>query len=263
MSDNNIKKNLVLLSGWKKSGKDTVADIIKKYYPKTWTVAFADELKEQCLKKYEHLKREGVYDEKLKERAIGNYPACICDASTRAIVRLNIEHLRTSTGERVPIDPKKKYTQQERDEIIDKYTELLYGTKLVLRVYESETKYYARPLFWTPRGILILEGSCARSVQPRYWVHQLAWKTKISYTDDNIITDFRFKSEYVDVLEEYSNTHNIITWRINRFDSPPNNDASERDLDDFKFDVVIENKGTLEELEDKVLEEWTNMLYKK
>jgi hypothetical protein len=41
--------------------------------------------------------------------------------------------------------------------------------------------------------------------------------------------------------------------RINRFESSPSLDASERDLDRVAFDVVIENKTGLEDLRLKSL----------
>jgi hypothetical protein len=42
--------------------------------------------------------------------------------------------------------------------------------------------------------------------------------------------------------------------RINRFDEPPSDDPSERDLDDYRwFDAVVENRGSLEEYKEKIL----------
>ena len=48
---------------------------------------------------------------------------------------------------------------------------------------------------------------------------------------------------------------NLITVRVNRFTNTPSEDPSERDLDNYKFDVVIENTSSLEELLNKVEKE--------
>ena len=44
----------------------------------------------------------------------------------------------------------------------------------------------------------------------------------------------------------------FITIRINRFDTTESKDASENDLNDAKFDYVVENRGTLEEYLNKI-----------
>ena len=65
-----------------------------------------------------------------------------------------------------------------------------------------------------------------------------------------VISDLRYGSEVQQLKEAFG--ENLITVRVNRFDTNPSSDASENDLNDHKFDIVIENRGTLEELNEKV-----------
>jgi hypothetical protein len=102
--------------------------------------------------------------------------------------------------------------------------------------------------YWTPRALCILEGSVARSVSSSFWVEKTM--DIIDFQELSIITDFRYQSEAKQLRERYGN--NLLFARINRFETCKSTDPSERDLDDFIFDVVIENKGSLEELQEKV-----------
>jgi hypothetical protein len=61
-----------------------------------------------------------------------------------------------------------------------------------------------------------------------------------------VISDLRYRSEVEQLRQAFGK--NLITVRINRFDSVNSTDPSERDLDNYKFDVTIDNVGTLEEL---------------
>lgn len=97
--------------------------------------------------------------------------------------------------------------------------------------------------YWTPRALCILVGSCMRSVNPNFWVEKAVAKTEPGKV--YAIADCRYRNE----IEAIKATGaNVISVRINRFETSPSVDPSERDLDDYKFDRVIENKGTLEEL---------------
>jgi len=53
-----------------------------------------------------------------------------------------------------------------------------------------------------------------------------------------IVSDFRFKSEYEYLTQEFDH---IFTIRVNDDNIIPTDHISERDLDDFVFDVVIDN----------------------
>ncbi len=76
----------------------------------------------------------------------------------------------------------------------------------------------------------------------------------LNETDDYIISDCRFKNEAKKITD-----NNGILIRINRKNNTTAlqsgrdlNHASEIDLDDYKFDYVIENDGTYEELLEKI-----------
>lgn len=63
-----------------------------------------------------------------------------------------------------------------------------------------------------------------------------------------IISDFRFLNEYkyICCVPEFVDAK-IITVRINRFNESPVKSDSETQLNDFKFDYTLDNKGTIPE----------------
>jgi len=63
-----------------------------------------------------------------------------------------------------------------------------------------------------------------------------------------VITDARFPNEAEAIRERGG-----LLWRIKRLGvGPANSHASETSLDDYDFDTVIHNDGTLEEFHDKI-----------
>jgi len=96
-------------------------------------------------------------------------------------------------------------------------------------------------LYWTPRALAILEGSVARAVDPNFWVKTLDTSRSI------VVSDWRFKSEYYALLDLVGKEF-IRTVNIKRA-ANTSNDASERDLEGFDFDLVIDNTGTINQLE--------------
>lgn len=109
-------------------------------------------------------------------------------------------------------------------------------------------------LYWTPRSLAILEGSVKRSVTSKYWTGRAL--SLIKPGDLAVIADLRYKSE-VEQVQKYAQSigEKSLIIRINRFDESPSTDASERDMDDFEgFDYVVENRGSLEEFQDKIRE---------
>lgn len=106
----------------------------------------------------------------------------------------------------------------------------------------------ASTLYWTPRALAILTGSIKRSVNPNYWVDKVCQviKEEIAFGNHMFsISDFRYKSEAHRLKQKFGSK--VIFVRISRFDSVDSTDASENDLNDYAFDYVIENRGTLEE----------------
>jgi len=102
---------------------------------------------------------------------------------------------------------------------------------------------------------------------PDYWIKKMEekivpfdWMIKNGRMNQNavvVIPDVRFKNEAV-----YIQQCGGMIWRVNRKTSwydrlglrSSDNHPSETDLDDFHFDLVIENVGTVAELEAKVVE---------
>lgn len=98
--------------------------------------------------------------------------------------------------------------------------------------------------FWTPRALCILEGSSKRAVYANYWVKRVA-ELIIQTPYDFVISDLRYKSE-ADTLKMLVPGIKLI--RLDRFDSVDTQDPSERDLDNYKFDYILENRKSREEL---------------
>lgn len=242
---------VIAISGWKRSGKDTIAgQLIQEHGFKR--VAFADPLKDSVAKEY-GIPREHCDDPAFKEAPILHLPLNPKDAFGRDAAKLIYKECRTEDG-KIPfeyfIDPS--------------------GT--FLGVVNYSTAFTEREqlgqLYWTPRALCILKGSINRMVRSDYWVKAaidsikdsaatgtLNGQTGTFYKEGNgnfVISDLRYKSELNQLREAFGK--NLVTVRVNRFDDCNSQDASERDLDNGIFDITIENRGTLEQLLAKVKE---------
>lgn len=204
---------IVSLSAWKRSGKDTAADIMVEEF-KFKRVSFANVLKDMVAEQYA-IPRESLDNQDLKEQPLFQYPA----------------------------NPQDKFSG------------------MVVEFMKKEMKPDGNGnLYWTPRGLAILEGSVKRSVNAAYWTSRAL--SQIKPGELAVITDLRYKSE-IDQINKYAQSigEKSLTIRINRFDESPSSDPSERDMDDFKgFDQVVENKGTVEEYKEKIREIIFNQL---
>lgn len=99
--------------------------------------------------------------------------------------------------------------------------------------------------YWTPRALCILEGSMKRAVHSNHWVRRVA-EIIIGLPEQSfVISDLRYKSE-ADTLKLL--IPDIKLLRLDRFDSIDTTEASERDLDAYKFDYRITNRKSVEEL---------------
>lgn len=239
---------VIAISGWKRSGKDTIAEqLIKEHGFKR--VAFADPLKDSVAQEY-GIPRSHCDDPAFKEAPILHLPLSPRDAFGLGAAKLIYKECRTEDG-KTPfdhwIDPSGAFLGV-----------VSYGSAFV----ERET---VAQLYWTPRALCILKGSINRTVRSDYWVKAAINKindittihnhgNKVNnyekYSNDFVISDLRYKSELNQLREAFGK--NLVTVRVNRFDDCNSQDASERDLDNGTFDVVIENRGTLEELLNKV-----------
>ena len=168
---------IIGLNGYSRSGKDTVADIIRTIDPQFKRKAFADKLKEVC-SVITGIPVENFHNQEFKDRHLHGYNCTI-----------------------------REFLQ-------------IVGTDGLRRIW------------------------------PDIWVRAL-FDTFYSLTDKRstkwVITDCRFPNE-AEVVKSYGG----IVVRVNR-GLPANLHTSETALDHWKFDHVIDNNGTIEELHQKVL----------
>lgn len=83
-----------------------------------------------------------------------------------------------------------------------------------------------------------------RSIDPQYWVRQLAQQIELEKPQYALISDMRFQNEF-DFVMEYGET-----VRVDRDGLPPATHASETALADVSeedWSIILENNGTLEE----------------
>lgn len=226
---------VIAISGWKRSGKDTIAEELIKQHG-FQRVAFADPLKNSVASEY-GIPRSHCDDPEFKEKPILHLPLTPSDAFTLGMARLIYKECRTEDG-KTPfdhwIDPSGAFLGV-----------VSYGTAFT----ERET---VAQLYWTPRALCILKGSVNRTVRSDFWVKAAIDFIKANPDRQFVISDLRYKSELAQLKQAFGK--DILTVRVNRFDDCNSQDASERDLDNGVFDVTIENRGTLEELLTKVKE---------
>jgi dephospho-CoA kinase len=100
---------------------------------------------------------------------------------------------------------------------------------------------------YTYRTLMQAIGTKFREIDKDFWVKLMMETFKYSDNYTIIIPDVRYKNE----AEAIKNKGGVLI-RINR-DIPEINDhSSETDLDNYKFDYIINNTGTLDDLETKV-----------
>jgi len=207
---------VIAISGWKRSGKDTLAEFLVKDF-NFRRIGFADPLKDMVAQEYD-IPRDHLDNPSYKEAPLTQYP----------------------------VDPK--------DDFSKKMTDIMFGEFRNLQGKKSNhgsfvsSKLAGEKLYWTPRALAILKGSVNRSVASDYWVRTAVNKIAFDTTHPEqlyVISDLRYKSEMALLRAFFGD--NLVTIRVNRFTHSESTDPSERDLDDAQFDHVIENKGTLDE----------------
>ena len=129
--------------------------------------------------------------------------------------------------------------------------------------FADNLKSMARSLGWDgnkdERGRLFLQqlGKVGRNYNPDVWAKFVEWQIRDELLDTHnnlfVISDFRFPNEYAVLHKRWKDIITIkLTGRASDLGSNAN-DISEHSLESFKFDYVIDNSGTLQELEDDVL----------
>lgn len=204
---------VLALSGWKGSGKDFLASYLLQKYS-TVRVSFADPLKDSVAEEF-GVDRAGMDDPSKKELPLTNFPVCPQDAYSENIAKFLFKEFRDCDG------------------------------KQPLSVSIKDGKAYSenwQQLYWTLRALCIFKGSNNRSVASNFWVQKAIQKIKNGTEELAVVTDLRYRSEVRQLEEAFG--YDIVFVRINRFDSSPSSDPSERDLDGFGFDFYIDNTST-------------------
>lgn len=210
---------LLALSGWKQSGKDSLADYLIAKHEAT-RVSFADPLKDMAAAEY-GVPRKAFDLSSRKEQPILSMPVNPQDAFSKTLCEFMFKEFRDLTG------------RQPQSFVYDEGG--FCGSFGIARA----------TLYWTPRALAILKGSSNRAVRSDFWVAQ-AIKLVKSRDGLIVLSDLRYKSEMAQMREAFGS--DMVTLRVQRYDTSPSTDSSERDLDDGKFDFHVDNRGTLEEL---------------
>lgn len=106
----------------------------------------------------------------------------------------------------------------------------------------------------TGRELLINTAKEIRNKDDKFFINQtMETINNLDYDQNVIISDFRFPLEYEEFKKAYNDPiYKLTTIRINRFSKPFVNDLSEFQLENFKFDITFNNKGTKDKLYDIV-----------
>jgi len=211
---------IVCFSGWKGNGKDTCANYLIQNNNAV-RVALADPLKDSVAEEF-GIDRQSLDDPKRKEAPILDMPVDPKDTYSRMIAEFLFKEFRDKKG-RQPI----KY-------ITGDYFE---------GVFDDAS---CGQLYFTPRALAIIKGSTNRSVRSDFWVNKAFDAIQKQLNDDKlvVVTDLRYQSEMVQFKEKFGNE--VIFVRVNRFETSPSQDPSERDLDNAKFDYYVDNSGSIE-----------------
>jgi hypothetical protein len=225
---------VLAISGFKRSGKDTVADYLVKN-KNFKRVAFADPLKDLCSSEY-GVDRTHFDSVQYKEFPIYRLPVQPKDGFSRTVAEFMVKEFVDNCSLH-PI----KYGYDSKGNFKG--------------IFEEGNSKVERDLYHTPRSLAILKGSTNRVVSPDYWVNRAAKMIEVaSITQKNfVIPDLRYRSEIQELETHFGS--DLVTIKIDRFDKVESNDPSELDLVDYnKFHHVVENKGTIEEFLAKIEE---------
>jgi hypothetical protein len=221
------KKIIVLLNGKAQSGKDQTYEFIKEYFNERcqrW--AFADELKKICK---EYFNWDGNKDDNGRNLLIK------VGQILRGEISYSNGHFIMDTSIFNPNDKIYKYSS---------------GYNYYNPINESTN-------FSLSDSISILEifYKLLKDYKPYkdFWVEKIWNKIIENSFEINVITDFRFLNEYKYFWDRKETWDlKIKTINIKRENSLKLKDRSETELDNFKFDTVINNNGSLEDLKNNV-----------
>lgn len=139
----------------------------------------------------------------------------------------------------------------------------LKNKKVITISYASYLKEYAKNVLkWDgnestkPRTFLQEIGDYVKKIDNKFLINRLLQDIEVykNYFDVIIISDARFIEEINCIKEQYENVSVInIIGRENSLNNMEKNHITETALDNYNlYDFKIENKGSIEELEQKV-----------
>jgi dephospho-CoA kinase len=145
---------------------------------------------------------------------------------------------------------KKNYTRLAFADELKKEVSKKYNIPIELMNSQEGKKTLIPGSEKTVREILIEHGEEERKKDKNVWIKKII--SKIKKEKNYIITDWRFKNEYEEIKKNYEK---IITIRIERkkINKIENDRGSETELDNYKFDYIVKNDGTIEELKKMIL----------
>lgn len=211
-------RKVVAISGWKKSGKDLATNVLVDRFGAK-RVSFADPLKDMVAKEY-GIDRSWMDSPVYKEAPLLNLPVLTKDDFTRNLVEFMAGEFRNKDG-LAPGD-----TSTAKD-----------GRLFCNSEDPSE-------FFWTPRALCILKGSANRAVDSGYWTKKAISEIENSESDLVVISDLRYRSESEQLRKTFGS--DLVTVRVDRFDSTESRDPSENDLNDYRFDYKLNNRKSKE-----------------
>lgn len=139
----------------------------------------------------------------------------------------------------------------------------LKDKKVITISYASYLKEYAKNILkWDgnentkPRTFLQEIGDYVKTIDNKFLINRLLQDIEVykNYFDVIIVSDARFVEEINCIKEKYENVSVInIIGRENSLNNKEKNHITETALDDYNlYDFIIENKCSIEELEQKV-----------
>jgi hypothetical protein len=217
---NDKTTKILLISGRSQSGKDTSANFLikEKGFRR---LAFADPLKESVSREWK-LELSSLHDQSQKELPLLNMPVVFETPLDTSILFDLSDHFRTQDGHRA-------------NGFNFDYTDNLA---------KNES---GQTLYWTRRALMVFKGKMNRVADKQYWI-KLALE-QIKEGDRVVITDCRYPNE-AQVVANWAKERGFDSSviRIERPSIPRINEDSESSMDQYPFDSVYINSGSLEDL---------------
>lgn len=212
-----LNKNIILLTGKKRSGKDASALILKKHL-KAETIAFADSLKDAMMGiplRGVNVRRRELYIDQGKEDH-RDLDLKISIHSIFKYIQLVIKNLELDH----------KITDDQIYEAIEKHD--FFSFRKLMQIIGTDLVHPVDQLFWVNKTLDKI-------------------KHNKQINSDVIITDCRFLHEHKAAMDL-----GAITIKINRPDQE-HSDQHDSETQDIPYCYLINNTGTLEDLENNLI----------